>query len=286
MGRAAGSAGGHRRAWAGNVIHGARQRCGDPKVPGARVRRAQPRATGTKGTASKSRQDLTDSAVERLGPTIVDPALRPGRRWATIRARTTGQVRTGSGLGADPAMRTAPGSRRRPDRSRAGPRRAAEVAAGTDVAPRRRRGLGFAFRVRPSSLRMLLGTLLLVAATARCPWPPPSPSVHAAADAAAYGGRLIVVWKTVPPSSLRVAGVASTRATARFNRTVVVTRPGRAVAVAASASEGRTGRGRPGRQGPGQRLADRRQRTQRPVCARQTDLAQVRAPGGVDDHDR
>ena len=54
-----------------------------------------------------------------------------------------------------------------------------------------------------------------------------------ASDAAAPGGRLVVVWRDSAPSSLRLSGVRSLRVAAVGQRSVVVAGPGRAGEVAA-----------------------------------------------------
>ncbi len=77
---------------------------------------------------------------------------------------------------------------------------------------------------------LALSLVLVVAAPAGAA----TPSGRVAADAAAYEGRLIVVWKGAAPRTLRMAGVASTEATSRLMRSVVTTQPGRTALVAAA----------------------------------------------------
>ncbi len=60
------------------------------------------------------------------------------------------------------------------------------------------------------------------------------PSARAAADTAAYDGRLIVAWRSEPPTATGIAGVASIRDTAQPMRSVVTAEPGRTAAVAAA----------------------------------------------------
>jgi Subtilase family/Bacterial Ig-like domain len=77
---------------------------------------------------------------------------------------------------------------------------------------------------------ILLACLLMVGAAA--PASAASPSARAAADAAAYDGRLMVVWKGAAPGTLAIAGVETSERTAQPMRTVVTAQPGRAAAVA------------------------------------------------------
>ena len=86
------------------------------------------------------------------------------------------------------------------------------------------------------SLRSRVAALLALALVlvAAAPVTAASPSARLTADAAAYEGRLIVVWKGAAPRTLRMAGVASTESTSRPMRSVVTTQPGRTALVAAA----------------------------------------------------
>ena len=83
-----------------------------------------------------------------------------------------------------------------------------------------------------SRVAVLLALSLVLAIAA--PVTAASPSARVSADAAAYEGRLIVVWKGAAPRTLRMAGVASTETTSRPMRSVVTTQPGRTALVAAA----------------------------------------------------
>jgi subtilisin family serine protease len=78
---------------------------------------------------------------------------------------------------------------------------------------------------------LLLGTLLVLGLAAPASAATPTPA-RQAADAAAFDGRFIVVWKQVAPSTLRMSGVASTESSSRPLRSVVTAEPGKATAVA------------------------------------------------------
>ena len=83
-----------------------------------------------------------------------------------------------------------------------------------------------------SRFALLVGLSLAIGLAA--PAMAAGPTARWAADAAAGNGRLIVVWKSAAPSTLHLAGVASTTTTARPMRSVVTAQPGKAAAVAAS----------------------------------------------------
>lgn len=61
----------------------------------------------------------------------------------------------------------------------------------------------------------------------------PAPAIRAA-DSAAPGGRLVVIWRDVAPTSLRIAGVQTVRSAAVGQRSVVIAAPGQAGRVAAA----------------------------------------------------
>ncbi len=83
-----------------------------------------------------------------------------------------------------------------------------------------------------SRFALLVGLSLAIGLAA--PAMAAGPTARWAADAAAGDGRLIVVWKSAAPSTLHLAGVASTATTARPMRSVVTAQAGKAAAVAAA----------------------------------------------------
>jgi subtilisin family serine protease len=85
-----------------------------------------------------------------------------------------------------------------------------------------------------SRLALLVSLLLAIGVAAPVSAAGPTAGARQAADAAAYEDRLIVVWKTAPPDTLRMDGVAGTESTSRPLRTVVTAEPGDAADVAAT----------------------------------------------------
>ena len=83
-----------------------------------------------------------------------------------------------------------------------------------------------------SRFALLVGLSLAIGLAA--PAMAAGPTARWAADAAAGDGRLIVVWKSAAPTTLHLAGVASTTSMARPMRSVVTAQAGKAAAVAAS----------------------------------------------------
>ena len=85
-----------------------------------------------------------------------------------------------------------------------------------------------------SRLALLLATALVLGVAAPAAASGAIDTARRTADAAAFEGRLIVVWKGVAPRTLNMAGVESTSPMERFTRSVVTTKPGRSAAVARS----------------------------------------------------
>jgi subtilisin family serine protease len=83
-----------------------------------------------------------------------------------------------------------------------------------------------------SRASLLLASLLVLVVAAPAVAAGPLESARRAADARAFDGRLIVVWKGEAPRTLHLSGVASTSRMERPMRSVVVARPGRAADVA------------------------------------------------------
>ncbi len=83
-----------------------------------------------------------------------------------------------------------------------------------------------------SHFSLLLAAVLALGVAA--PVAAAGPSFRRAADTAAYGDRLIVTWKIVPPVALSQPGVRAVELTARPMRTIVTARRGTAASVAAS----------------------------------------------------
>jgi subtilisin family serine protease len=85
-----------------------------------------------------------------------------------------------------------------------------------------------------SRLALLLASALVLGVAAPAAASGAIDTARRAADAAAFGGRLIVVWKGEAPATLHMAGVASTSPMERPMRSIVTTKPGRTAAVARS----------------------------------------------------
>ena len=83
-----------------------------------------------------------------------------------------------------------------------------------------------------SRLALLLASVLVLGVAAPAAASGAIDTARRTADAAAFEGRLIVVWKGEAPTTLRMAGVASTSPMERPMRSVVTTKPGRSAAVA------------------------------------------------------
>ena len=85
-----------------------------------------------------------------------------------------------------------------------------------------------------SRLALLLASALVLGVAAPAAASGAIDTARRTADAAAFEGRLIVVWKGEAPRTLHMAGVASTSPMERPMRSVVTTKPGRSAAVARS----------------------------------------------------
>jgi subtilisin family serine protease len=79
---------------------------------------------------------------------------------------------------------------------------------------------------------LLLASVLVLGIAAPAAASGPLDAARRAADARAFDGRFIVVWKGAAPGSLDLSGVASTSRMERPLRSVVVAKPGRAADVA------------------------------------------------------
>ena len=83
-----------------------------------------------------------------------------------------------------------------------------------------------------SRLALLLASILVLGVAAPAAASGAIDTARRTADAEAFEGRLIVVWKGEAPTTLHMAGVASTSPMERPMRSVVTTKPGRSAAVA------------------------------------------------------
>ena len=265
-----------------------------PAARGARARRRRPRRAPParpRGLAGRAR---SRPAVAQAAPR--PPALEAGgRRWAADRRRALGRLPDrGRRAGLTRARRSirAPNRADWPKRL-AGP--GATLRAGSSAVGRLSRRTASSVRMKRrgparvsirSRFAVLLALLLVLGLAA--PASAAAPSARVAADAAAYDGRLIVVWKRRRAPDPRMSRASpSTETTSRPCARSSTAQPGRTALVAAAL------RADPRVLAvvPDARLslldwpADGSPSD--PLFDEQRDLAQIGVPGGLaDDHRR